>query len=284
MNILTLLSAKSFLTVNKQLAKIVGLESAVLFADLAGSQLYWESEDKLKDGYFFRTQAEIEEQTTLSAKVQQRCCKELEQKGILKTKLKGLPAVKHYSIDESCIENLINLLSLKVNSSFYKSAKLDSTKGRTINNINNKEYKNIEYNNNKDADAFFSENNDSNLNDKKEKTQKKVAQKKETSFPENFSPAMVKAAQEFIEYRSEIKKPYKSQKSLQVKLEQWSQQIEKYGEAMVLDSITKAIANGWQGTFLDEKQIIEHQKNNKTNVNTNPETGYVPKPLTFKIF
>jgi len=279
MNILTLLSAKSFLTVNKQLAKIVGLESAVLFADLAGSQLYWETEDKLKDGYFFRTQAEIEEQTTLSAKVQQRCCKELEQKGILKTKLKGLPAVKHYSIDESCIENLINLLSLNVNSSFYKSAKLDSTKGGTINNINNKEYKNIEYNNNNNADAFFSENNDLKLNSKKQKPQKT-----ETSFPENFSPAMTKAAQEFIEYRSEIKKPYKSEKSLQTKLEQWSKQIEKYGEAMVLDSITNAIANGWTGTFLDDKQIIEHQKNNKTNVNTNPETGYVPKPLNYKIF
>jgi len=279
MNILTLLSAKSFLTVNKQLAKIVGLESAVLFADLAGSQLYWETEDKLKDGYFFRTQAEIEEQTTLSAKVQQRCCKELEQKGILKTKLKGLPAVKHYSIDESCIENLINLLSLKINSSFYKSAKLDSTKGRTINNINNKEYKNIEYNNNKDASAFFSENNNIKLNYKKEKPLKK-----ETSFPENFSSVMTKAAQEFIEYRSEIKKPYKSEKSLQTKLEQWSKQIEKYGETMVLDSITNAIANGWTGTFLDDKQIIEHQKNNKTNVNTNPDNGYTPKPLNFKIF
>ena len=278
MNILTLLSAKSFLTVNKQLAKIVGLESAVLFADLAGSQLYWESEGKLKDGYFFRTQAEIEEQTTLSAKVQQRCCKELQQKGILKTKLKGLPAVKNYSIDESCIENLINLLSLKVNSSFYKSAKLDSTKGRTINNISNIEYKNIEYNNN-NADAFFSENKDLNLNDKKEKTQKKVAQKKEQTYPENFSPAMVKAAQEFIEYRKEIKKPYRSEKSLQTKLDQWSEQLKKYGEAMVLDSITKAIANGWQGTFLDEKQIIEHQKNK-----SQPETGYTPQPLNYKIF
>jgi lipase chaperone LimK len=278
MNILTLLSAKSFLTVNKQLAKIVGLESAVLFADLAGSQLYWESEGKLKDGYFFRTQAEIEEQTTLSAKVQQRCCKELEQKGILKTKLKGLPAVKHYSIDESCIENLINLLSLKVNSSFYKSAKLDSTKGRTINNINNIEYNNIEYNNN-NADAFFSENKDLNLNAKKEKTQKKVAQKKEQTYPENFSTEMIKAAQEFIEYRKEIKKPYRSEKSLQTKLDQWSEQLKKYGESMVLDSITKAIANGWQGTFLDEKQIIEHQKNK-----FQPETGYTPQPLTYKIF
>jgi hypothetical protein len=81
---------------------------------------------------------------------------------------------------------------------------------------------------NNNADAFFSENKDLNLNDKKEKTQKKVAQKKETSFPENFSSVMAKAAQEFIEYRSEIKKPYKSEKSLQTKLEQWSKQIEKY--------------------------------------------------------
>jgi len=133
--------------------------------------------------------------------------------------------------------------------------------------------------NNNNADAFFSENKDLNLNAKKEKTQKKVAQKKEQTYPENFSSAMVKAAQEFIEYRKEIKKPYRSEKSLQTKLDQWSEQLKKYGEAMVLDSITKAIANGWQGTFLDEKQIIEHQKNK-----SQPETGYTPQPLTYKIF
>jgi hypothetical protein len=138
--------------------------------------------------------------------------------------------------------------------------------------------------NNNSADAVFSENKDFNLNDKKEIKQKKVAQKKETSFPENFSAAMIKAAQEFIDYRIEIKKPYRSEKSLQTKLQQWSEQIKKYGENVILESISNAIANGWQGTFLDEKQIIEHQKNNKTNTNTNPDNGYTPKPLTYKIF
>jgi hypothetical protein len=138
--------------------------------------------------------------------------------------------------------------------------------------------------NNNSADAVFSENKYFNLNDKKEIKQKKVAQKKETSFPENFSAAMIKAAQEFIDYRIEIKKPYRSEKSLQTKLQQWSEQIKKYGEHVILESISNAIANGWQGTFLDEKQIIEHQKNNKTNTNTNPDNGYTPKPLTYKIF
>jgi len=95
---------------------------------------------------------------------------------------------------------------------------------------------------------------------------------------------MIKAAQEFIDYRIEIKKPYRSEKSLQTKLQQWSEQIKKYGEHVILESISNAIANGWQGTFLDEKQIIEHQKNNKTNTNTNTDNGYTPKPLTYKIF
>ena len=67
--------------------------------------------------------------------------------------------------------------------------------------------------NNNSADAVFSENKDFNLNDKKEIKQKKVAQKKETSFPENFSAAMIKAAQEFIDYRIEIKKLILTEKS-----------------------------------------------------------------------
>lgn len=143
MNILQLLSSNSYLTVNKVLAKKVGLEASVLFADLAGSQLYWNTQEKTdSQGWFFRTQKDIEEQTTLSPKVQSRCIKILIEHGLVQTKLKGLPAVTHYLIGELEVTKLINMFSLKVESSLAEREKLVSTKGSTIKNINNKNINN----------------------------------------------------------------------------------------------------------------------------------------------
>jgi uncharacterized phage protein (TIGR02220 family) len=143
MNILQLLSSNSYLTVNKVLAKKVGLEASVLFADLAGSQLYWDSQNKTdNEGWFFRTQKDIEEQTTLSPKVQTKCIKILIVNGLVQTKLKGLPAVTHYLIGELEVTNLLNLFSQKGESSLAKREKLVSTKGSTIKNINNKNINN----------------------------------------------------------------------------------------------------------------------------------------------
>jgi hypothetical protein len=95
---------------------------------------------------------------------------------------------------------------------------------------------------------------------------KKVKEKAPQIYPTNFSPAMIRAVQNFIEYRKEIKKPFKSEKSQQTKVNQWSDQIEAYGEAIVLDSIETAIANGWQGTFIDMKKV-EQQNKQKNNLN-----------------
>jgi hypothetical protein len=129
---------------------------------------------------------------------------------------------------------------------------------------------------NNNADAFFSENKDLNLNDKKTTHEilpvvvyqkpKKAKEKAAQIYPTNFSPAMIRAAQNFIEYRKEIKKPFKSEKSQQTKVNQWSDQIEAYGEAIVLDSIETAIANGWQGTFIDMKKV-EQQNKQQNNLN-----------------
>jgi hypothetical protein len=153
MSVLNLLSSKSFLIVNKKLSRIIGLESAVLLADLASAQLYWDGTDKVSDGFFYRTQAEIEEETTLSAKVQLKCVKVLEEYGLLETALRGLPAVKHYRLKSDAISDL--LLSEKSRqTSISQKEKLDSTKGRTNNNILIKNNNNIE----KDEFSQFSEN------------------------------------------------------------------------------------------------------------------------------
>jgi hypothetical protein len=95
---------------------------------------------------------------------------------------------------------------------------------------------------------------------------KKVKEKAAQIYPTNFSPAMIRAVENFIDYRKEIKKPFKSEKSQQTKVNQWSDQIQAYGEAIVLDSIQSAIANGWQGTFIDMKKV-EQQNKQQNNLN-----------------
>jgi hypothetical protein len=248
MNILQLLSSNSYLTVNKVLAKKLGLEASVLFADLAGSQLYWDSQNKTdNEGWFFRTQKDIEDQTTLSPKVQTKCIKILIENGLVQTKLKGLPAVTHYLIGELEVTNLLNLFSQKGESSLAKREKLVSTKGSTIKNINNK---NINNENIIIEDSFL------------KKEPKKVLDKKDNTtfiFSNDITSDLINSITSYFEYRKEIKKPFKSQKAIDAKISQFTQQAKEYGEQAVIQSISNAIANQYQGTFIDKQYLNKSQ-------------------------
>lgn len=138
-------------------------------------------------------------------------------------------------------------------------------------NIDNNIDINLDYNKEK-SDFSFLENDPEiiSLNDKNTTLEilpavvyqkpKKQKEKAPQIYPANFTPAIIRAVENFIEYRKEIKKPFKSEKSQQTKVNQLSDQIEAYGEAIVLDSIETAIANGWQGTFIDMKKVEQQNK------------------------
>ena len=239
MNILELLSSNSFLTVNKALAKKVGLEAAVLFADLAGSQLHWNNQKNIEvSDWFFRTREQIEEQTTLSPKTQLRCAKILIEAGLIQTKLKGLPAVTHYLIGEQEVTNLLNMIGKKGAARYAQTEQLETSKRSIIKNINN---------NNK---------NKNNININKES-------KKDFTliFPQEFSPQIIKIINVYFEYRKEIKKPFKSDKTYLTKIDQFKEQVKKYGEEIVIASINNAIANGWQGTFINDELLKQFTNN-----------------------
>ena len=182
----------------------------------------------------------------------------------------------------------------KTSNGYNKNVKpvLQNTPTGLEENVKPKEYitNNIEINieNNIDnnigkTDFSFSENDQQliSLNDKKTTLEilpvvvyqkpKKVKEKAPQIYPSNFSPAMIRAVESFIEYRKEIKKPFKSDKSQQTKVNQLSDQIEAYGEEIVLDSIESAIANGWQGTFIDMKKVEQRNKQ-QTNFNNQFKT------------
>ena len=182
------------------------------------------------------------------------------------------------SKDDNCRET--EILEARQNSKIDKSRK--SKGGAHITNTDLLTNINIKTNTNlitkEQSDFSFSESSQdlTSLNDKKQTLEilpvvvyqkpKKQKEKSPQIYPANFTPAIIRAIENFIEYRKEIKKPFKSEKSQQTKINQWSDQIEAYGEMIVLDSIETAIANGWQGTFIDMKKVeLQKQSNNLNN-------------------
>jgi len=122
------------------------------------------------------------------------------------------------------------------------------------------------------------------LDDEPVKKRKKVAQKKEKEivkiYPHNFSSEMIRAADEFFEYRKEIKKPLKSEKSINTKMNQWSKEINQYGENAVIESINSSIANGYQGTFI---KLDKNYQNGFNNNNTDTFKEFLRKGSNFEL-
>ena len=80
-------------------------------------------------------------------------------------------------------------------------------------------------------------------------------------FPSEFSPQIIKIINDYFEYRKEIKKPFKSDKTYLTKIDQFKEQVKKYGEEIVIASINNAIANGWQGTFINDELLKQFTNN-----------------------
>lgn len=90
-----------------QLAKVLGgIDEAIYLQQL----YYWSDKGSRPDGYIFKTKADIETETTLSTKVQDRVRNSLEKLEVLETKLikaNGAPTL-HYRIDVSRIQELLD--------------------------------------------------------------------------------------------------------------------------------------------------------------------------------
>ena len=220
-----MITSSSYLSVNKDLARQVGLDAAVLFAELASAQNLF-CPDGCED-YFFRTGQHLQDATTLSPKVQRKAIEELKKAGILKTKLLGMPATLHFKIDAECLSKLLQLCPNGTTRNAQKAQQV-VPKMPTI---------------------------------KKENKNKSL-------LPETISEELKKAIDKFFEYRTEIGKKFKSETSISAKMTQFIQQAEKHSEQAVIESIETAIANGWQGTFIDKKYTQTHTQSKFQNYGT----------------
>lgn len=138
-----LLMSSNYYTLNKQIVKELGIESAFLLTILI------EASDGLADseGWFYQTIEKIGELTGLGRHKQDKIIKELIDLKILEQKNKGVPCKRYFKVNYEMIENLV---FQNQQSSLSENSKLDCQKKTNYSaknsqtslseNGNNKEY------------------------------------------------------------------------------------------------------------------------------------------------
>ena len=108
MSVLKLIASSSFISVNKHVAKMFGLDAAVLIGELASESEYWSEKGELNNGWFYSTIENVEEKTTLSAHKQRKALAVLQDVGIIEVEYKGLPKKRHIRINEHKLLNAVD--------------------------------------------------------------------------------------------------------------------------------------------------------------------------------
>lgn len=218
-----LVASSCFLTVNVMIAQEVGLDAAVVLGELASTQVYWEEHGEVdENGMFYETAEQIEKKTTLTHYKQAKAIKALEDKGLVKTKMKGVPAKKYFFVDG---EELGRLLESKfpknLKTSIQKTSKQDSKK--------------LEGNNKREN-----------------KKREVIKDKKDIVLNSSLSQPVVEKVIDYLEYRKEMGKPFKSARGVQTLVNTIEKQEQIHGSIAVIECIDKSIQNGWQGVFWDK--------------------------------
>ena len=113
MSVLELMCADGFITVNRKIAHIVGLEAAVVLGELASEHLYYQSHDPDFDGLFYSTVENLEKRTFLSAYSQRLALNKLQDQGRISVDKRGMPARRYIRKNEEKIAAVVNDKSLK---------------------------------------------------------------------------------------------------------------------------------------------------------------------------
>jgi hypothetical protein len=127
-----LLSSSAFLIVNKHLAKQIGLKPTILLSDLISKEEYFEANHLLVDGWFFNTEKNIQDDTTLSPHQQRKALAILKKHNILETQRKGIPAKLHYKINEQVLIKFFNNLTLNNYTTINKNKQIKTTNNISI--------------------------------------------------------------------------------------------------------------------------------------------------------
>ena len=294
MSILKLIASSSFLTVNKEIARKLSLESAVLFADLASAQIYWNEREGLEDVWFFRTRETIEQETTLKKRKQLNAYSNLKQNNLIKEKIAGCPAKKYYLIDDECVNNLNTLLCQNETAECDELKQLSVAKRDDINKnkenknkVNNKPIKKITKKKTGEAVPVSDSAPLSNPKNKKEK----VAQKRkkfdldDVELPTVFlqHPELLQAFRDFFQMRKDIKKGYKTRKAVETKLRSLAKDCEVHGVEIVTGAILFSLESEYQGIFVHDYAKKQQQNEKQSNHYSRPKQTNIHEDFTRRL-
>ena len=205
MGIITFISSRNYIAVNRILMKEYGLHEAILLGELASEYDYWEAQGQItEDGFFYSTVENIKENTTLSDSQQRKAINNLVKAGVLDVKLKGIPAKRFFKINENAILGLINpqnKYSKKESSSSLKIEELDMQNSDTNKNkeikITNKNKK--ENNIYVDIIDYLNEKANTHYKPKSKQTQQHINARLDEGFTlEDFKKVIDKKCDEWL--------------------------------------------------------------------------------------
>lgn len=101
------LSANAYWTVNKHLARTIGIEETVVLAELIFMHSYFERRGALVDGEFYCSRETLKHITGLSIDKLKSVVQSLVHHGVVQTRRAGMPATTHWKIDFDAIEKLM---------------------------------------------------------------------------------------------------------------------------------------------------------------------------------
>lgn len=243
MNILSLLASDNYIVINRDLLKKYGINVTLMLCELASEYNYFDKSGMLDDGMFFSTIDNIYEKTGLSKYQQTEALKVLDNIGIVKSVVKGIPAKRYFKIDvEELAKQIVNIST----SSCKEIGKLDGEKVETKNNnrklINNS-------NNLKDKESKKEDTNNTQIEHVEKTTCRK--KKKTISYDEQIAEYtqnedLQNALKAFLQMRSFIKKPM-TEYALKLMLKKLDE-IGNTDDAKIA-ILNQSITNNWQGIF-----------------------------------
>lgn len=304
MNILSILASDNYIVINRDLLKKYGINVTLMLCELASEYNYFDKNGKLEDGMFYSTIDNISERTGLSKYQQAEALKALDEDGIVKSVIKGMPAKRYFKIDVEELTKQIANISL---SSCKEIRKQDGEKLETknndiklinkSNNLKDKESKKEESNNtqNEQVENCTSGNEETNAlkekikclekeievlkDNKKERKQKKQTKSYDEQIAEyTENEDLQNALKAFVQMRSFIKKPM-TEYALKLMLKN----LDELGnnDTTKIAILNQSITHNWQGIFPLKDEYTKQEKQPEKRYDQN---GYESEEEFMKMF
>ena len=105
--ILSLANGNNWFSVNRDIARAVGLNAAIMLSEVINKYEFFKEKGSLENGWFYLTIEDAEERTTLARDAQAGAIKILKDLKIIETKQMGMPSKRYFRFDEDAFSQWI---------------------------------------------------------------------------------------------------------------------------------------------------------------------------------